>query len=150
MKYKIQMLEQFDSPAAIEDAFDYIVDFSKIHEWDHTVLSSKKTSPGELSLGTKFDLVLSMGKRSVPLAYEITEFDYPNKAVLSGTSANFTAIDTVTLRKTGEGCHVVWQADIEFSGITALLVRFMQKKIKADGAQTIRDLATTLEKRSNA
>jgi hypothetical protein len=145
MKYTIEMREEFDCPQSIEDAFNYIVDFTNIHEWDHTVLSSKKVSDeAVIGLGSKFDLVLSMGKRRVPLAYEITDYKSPNKAVLTGISANFTAVDTVTLNHTASGCHVSWNADIEFTGLSALIVRFMSKKIKTSGAQTIRDLESKL------
>ncbi|NND82079.1 MAG: SDR family NAD(P)-dependent oxidoreductase [Gammaproteobacteria bacterium] len=144
MTYKLEMLEQFDAPRSLDDAFDYIVDFSRIDEWDHTIVSAKKVSDGAIGLGTRFDVVFSMGPRKTPIAYEITEFDYPNRAVLTGTSDNFTAVDTVTLSKTAQGCHVNWHAELEFKGTAAKLVPLLEKKIKAGGAKTIRDLAVAL------
>jgi len=144
MSYKLEIQASFDCQMAIEDAFDYIVDFSNIHEWDHSVLSSRKISDGDLGLGAKFDLVLLMGSREVPLAYEITEFDTPNRAVLTGTNAKFSAVDTVELTRVKDGCRVEWRANLEFTGITALIVRFKAKKIKAGGIQTIRDLEKKL------
>ena len=144
MTYKLEMLEEFDSKRSLEDAFSYIVDFSRIDEWDHTIVSAKKVSDGAVGLGSKFDLVFSMGPRKTPISYEITEFDFPNRAVLTGTSDNFTAVDTVTLKKTAKGCHVDWQAELEFTGVSAKIVPLLEKKIKSGGAKTIRDLGIAL------
>ena len=144
MTYKLEMLEEFDSRRRMEDAFDYIVDFSRIDEWDHTIISAKKVTDGNIGLGSRFDLVFAMGPRKTPISYEITEFDFPNKAVLTGTSENFIAVDTVNLQKTPDGCHVNWRAELEFSGTSAKIVPLLEKKIKADGAKTIRDLGRAL------
>ena len=144
MTYKLTMLEEFDTRRNIEDAFDYIVDFSRIDEWDHTIISAEKVSDGSIGLGSKFDLVFAMGLRKSEISYEITEFEFPNKATLTGTSENFVAVDTVTLNQTPEGCHVDWRAELDFTGTSAKIVPLLEKKIKAGGAKTIRDLARAL------
>lgn len=145
MSYKLEMLEEFDSPRSKEDAFDYIVDFSRIDEWDHTIISAEKTSDGAIGLGSQFKVVYSMGARKTPIYYEITEYDYPNKAVLTGTSASFVAVDTVTISEIESGCHVDWQANLEFTGAAAKIVPLIEKKVKAGGAKTIRDLKLALD-----
>lgn len=145
MSYQLEMQEQFDCHRNPEDVFNYIVDFSRISEWDHTIVESKKTSKGAIGLDTKFDLVFSMGLRKLPIAYEITEFSPPNKAVLTGTSDNFIAVDTVIIEETGQGCHVTWQADLSFTGVSAKIVPLIENKVKRNGAKTIKDLATALE-----
>ena len=144
MTYKLEMLEEFDTVRSIEDAFDYIVDFSRIDEWDHTILSAKKVSDGAISLGSRFELVFSMGLHKVPISYEITEFEFPYRAVLTGTSKSFVAVDTVSLKKTTNGCHLDWRAELEFSGTSAKLLPLLENKIKAGGAQTIRGLERAL------
>ncbi|NNC99641.1 MAG: SDR family NAD(P)-dependent oxidoreductase, partial [Gammaproteobacteria bacterium] len=145
MTYKLEMLEEFDTRRSMEEAFDYIVDFSRIDEWDHTILSAEKVSDGAIGLGSRFDLVFSMGPRKIPISYEITEFEYPQRAVLTGTSANFVAVDTVSLRNTSDGSHLDWRAELEFTGLSAKIIPLLEKKIKVGGAQTIRDLKTALE-----
>jgi len=145
MSYSLEMQEQFACHRVISDVFDYIVDFSRITQWDHTISSSKKVSDGPIGLGTKFDLVFSMGPRKVPITYEITVFDHPHKAVLTGVSDNFTAVDTVTLTDTKDGCHVDWLAQLEFTGLAEKTVPLMENKIIAGGRQTIRDLEQALQ-----
>lgn len=145
MSYSLTMHEQFSTARTVEDAFDYIVDFSKISEWDHTIIDSKKVSDGQIGLGSRFDLIYKMGLRRLPISYEITEFDHASKAVLVGESDNFTATDTVIITPTDQGCHVNWHAEIHFRGLSAKIIPFIEKKVKAAGAQTIRDLNTALD-----
>lgn len=145
MSYQITMQEQFDCRRNATDVFDYIVDFSRIEEWDHSIISSKKVTPGKIGLGSRFDLQFSMGLRKLPISYEITEFSSAYKAVLTGTSDNFVVVDRVTIKETEQGCHVSWQADINFSGTSAKIVPLIENKIRKNGAQTIKDLAEALD-----
>jgi NAD(P)-dependent dehydrogenase (short-subunit alcohol dehydrogenase family) len=145
MTYILTMHEQFTTTRAPEEAFDYIVDFSKIHEWDHTIVESKKVTDGLIGLGSGFDLLYKMGLRKLPISYQITEFTPSTHAVLVGESDNFTAIDTVSISATEGGCHVDWHAEITFRGLSAKIIPLIQKKVKSAGMQTIRDLKTALD-----
>lgn len=144
MKYTIEMHEVFSTHASAQQAFDYIVDFSHIDQWDHTIISSEKIGDSPVTLGTCFELMFSMGKRRSPISYEITEFSSPSRAILTGSSNRFTAVDTVTINDNNDGCSVTWHAEITFTGLSALVVPFIAKKIKATGAKTIRDLNDVL------
>lgn len=144
MPYSLTMQEKFDSERTIGNVFDYIVDFSRIDQWDHTITSAVKVTDGPIGLGTKFDLVFSMGLRKIPISYEITEFDYPNKAILTGISDNFTAVDTVNIVQAANGCHVNWHAQLEFTGFAEKIVPMIKAKIVAGGKKTIRDLEIAL------
>jgi len=145
MSYLLEMHEQFDCSRSPKSAFNYIVDFSRIDEWDHTVVSAKKSTDGEIAEGSEFDLVLSSGLRKIPIHYTVTEFNSPTHAVLTGKAQHFTAIDTVTIKDTPNGCHVDWHARIEFSGFAAKVIPMLEKKVVAVGRKTIRDLKTALD-----
>ena len=145
MSYTLEMNEQFNCSRNAEDAFDYIVDFSRIDEWDHTIVSAKKSRDGAIGLGTSFDLVYAMGLRKVPIQYVITEFEPNQRAVLIGSSQNFKATDTVTITESENGCHVDWHASIEFFGTAAKIVPLIKNKIVKAGRQTIKDLSVALE-----
>jgi NAD(P)-dependent dehydrogenase (short-subunit alcohol dehydrogenase family) len=139
------MHEQFDSPRSSEDVFRYIADFSRIHEWDHTIVSAKKVSTGPIQLGTKFELVYKQGFRKVPIQYTITEFTPQHKLKMTGIAASFTAVDTVTIDQDSDGCHVDWHTSIVFRGVAAKLIPLFENRIKRAGAQTIQDLANALK-----
>jgi len=145
MRYKLEMHEVFSTQLTVQQAFDYIVDFSHIDQWDHTIVSSAKVGDAPIALGTRFDLIYAMGKRKSPISYQITEFSSPSKAVLTGTSKSFTAVDTVTIREQESGCHVDWHAAITFKGLSAFIVPLIANKIKTSGTQTIRDLNKVLD-----
>lgn len=145
MSYTLEMHEEFDCPRTAEDAFDYITDFSRIDEWDHTIISSKKTSSGGLGLGTQFALVYSMGLRKVPIDYEITVYEPNTCAVLVGRSQNFMATDTVTITESDNGCHVSWHAKLDFFGAASKVVPLIKGKVTKAGKQTIKHLASALQ-----
>jgi len=139
------MREQFDTRRKAEDVFDYITDFSRISEWDHTIIGASKVSNGAIGLASKFDLVFKMGPRKSEIMYEITEFEHPRRAVLTGTSKNFIAVDTVSIAETDSGCSVDWHAQIEFNGASGSIVKLLESRIKAGGAKTIADLKVALD-----
>jgi hypothetical protein len=149
MSYTLEMHEVFSTTQTAQKAFDYIVDFSHIVEWDQSIVKSEKVGNSEIALGSRFDVIFSMGKRKSPIAYEITEFALPSNAELTGISKNFTAIDRVIIEELAQGCRVNWHAKIVFTGLSAFIVPFLASKIKAGGAQTIRDLHRILDSQAS-
>ena len=145
MTHTITMHEQFTVARSVEDTFDYTVDFSRIHQWDHSVVSSEKTSDGCIGLGSRFNVLLKVGLRKVPMAYEVREFEPHSKAVLVGEADNFTAIDTITISPDGQDCHVDWHAEIIFRGLSAKIAPLVETRVKAAGAKTIRGLKEALD-----
>lgn len=140
----LEMSERFFCARDPEHVFDYITDFSRIDEWDQTVTRAEKTSEGLIALGSRFNVLYSMGLRKVPIDYQITEFEPHSHAVLRGRSATFTATDTVKVEQAEGGCYVNWHAHIEFSGIAAKILPLIKGRVTKAGTQTIRGLATAL------
>ena len=145
MTHALEMHEQFDSSRSSEDVFCYVANFSRIDEWDHTIISAQKTSDGPIAEGSKFDLMYKSGFSSVPIQYSVTEYIPHKKLVMTGEAASFTAVDTVNITDTPTGCHVDWHAALEFRGNAAKVVRLIEGRVKKAGAQTIKDLAVALE-----
>jgi NAD(P)-dependent dehydrogenase (short-subunit alcohol dehydrogenase family) len=144
--YTLKMQEIFQVDRTIEDCFRYIVDFSTIAEWDHTVIHSEKISKGAVQKGTQFDIVLKMGVKKTPMKYEITEYDFPKQAVLVGEASSFKAIDTVTLKKINTTTtQVTWAAEITFFGFSAKLIPKFEASIRKSGTKTIEGLKLALE-----
>ena len=145
MSYTIELNETFISTRDIHSIFDYIADFSTIEQWDHSVISSTKTSAGQIRQGSCFDILLKFGLSNTLMKYSISEYDAPHRVVLTGQGNGYVAIDTVTLTQTQEGVSVNWQADIIFSGALAKLAPAMQARIVASAKKTINGLAQALE-----
>ncbi|MGB7861540.1 MAG: SRPBCC family protein, partial [Acidimicrobiia bacterium] len=78
---------------AQEEVFQYTADFSNIQEWDPGVVSSKKTTAGPVGLGAKFELEVKFGSGTIPMVYEITEFEPNTRVVLVGSGEKLDAVD---------------------------------------------------------
>lgn len=143
---KLSMEKSFTVERKVEDCFEYIVDFSTIWEWDHTVVDSRKLTDGKIGLGSQFEVLLKFGIQTVPIIYEIVEYDYPNYAVLKGEAGNFTAIDKVYVRNKANGkAEVIWKAEIEFRGFAAKILPFTENTIRKGGDKTIDGLEEALK-----
>ena len=90
MAYSLEMTEEFVSSRLREDIFNYIVDFSHIDEWDHTIVEAEKITEGTIGLDSQFRVVYSMGLRKVPIDYRITEYHPSEKAVLAVSYTHLT------------------------------------------------------------
>ncbi len=145
MSHTIEMHEEFRCSRSPIDVFTYITDFSRIDEWDQTISSAQKRSPGAITLGTQFSLIYTLGPKRIPIEYEITRFEPNHSAVLVGKAKNFTATDTIQITPMEQGCHVSWQAVVQFTGASSSFVPLVKKKIITSGRQTIRNLANALE-----
>lgn len=145
MSYSIQLNETFTSTRKIHSIFDYIADFSTIEQWDHTVVSSQKTSGGVIELGSNFDIFLKFGLSTTLMKYSITEYESPTRVVLTGQGNGYTAVDTVTLSQSKDFVSVRWQAEIIFEGALAKLAPTMQSRIVSSAKKTIYGLAQALE-----
>ncbi len=145
-KYILEMQETFEVERSAEDCFRYITDFSIIKEWDHTVIDSKKTNDGKIGLGTTFDVTLKTGLSKSLMKYEITDYEFPKRAILVGKASSFTAVDTVTIEPINNNVtKVTWAAEITFTGISAKIIPTFENSIKKNGIKTIEGLKEALE-----
>jgi len=106
-----------DSPRAPEECFAQLSDFSTAEQWDPGVVSARRTDHGELKVGSRFDLVAGFLGREVPLTYEITELEPPQRVVLRGENATVVSLDTITVEPgPGGGSRVTYDADLVLKG----------------------------------
>jgi hypothetical protein len=77
-------VDAIDLPIPIEEAFDYLADFSRTAEWDPGVEEARRLTRGKVRLGSRFRVTVSFLGRRIPLEYRITEFERPSHLVLSG------------------------------------------------------------------
>lgn len=144
--YKIEMQEIFEVDRTAAACLNYIADFSLIEEWDHTVIRSCKTSNGTLGVRSTFEIILKFGVRKIPMQYKITEFDFPNRAVLVGEADNFIAVDEVLVKSISPNrSKVTWNAEITFKGGISKVLPYFESQIKKNGKKTIDGLKLALE-----
>ncbi len=112
-----RFVDAIDLPIPIEQAFDYLADFSRTAEWDPSVAEASRLTPGQIGIGSRFAVCVSLLGRRFPLEYSITGFDRPSRLVLKGGDDSLRSIDEITFVSRPGGTRVTYEARLELSGI---------------------------------
>ena len=147
----IRIHERREIPLRREQAFAYVADFANVAEWDPGVLSSARQGDQPPVLGTRYDVVVTFGRSTLDLVYEITEWDTPSRAVLVTSSRRFGAVDTITFVERDENrTSVDYVADFTLKGVMRLLTPFVRPMFKRLVQDALDGLVRTLAERPPA
>jgi carbon monoxide dehydrogenase subunit G len=113
-------VDAIDLPVPIEQAFDYLADFSRTAEWDPGVVHARRLSRGEPAIGSRFEVAVSFLGRRIALEYEITELERPTRLVLSGGDASLHAVDEITFAPRPDGTRVTYESRVDLVGLRQL------------------------------
>lgn len=94
--------------------FDYLADMTNIVAWDPSVASSRRLTHGPLAVGSRFHLIVAFGPRQVPMDYEVAEMASPDRLVLIGRGAGFTATDDITLTTAQDITRIDYRVTLTF------------------------------------
>lgn len=104
-------------PLPLDEAFAYLSRFSSAADWDPGVTSARMVTPDPVRLGSVFALDAVFMGNTVPLRYEITEFDPPNRVVLAAENGSVRSTDEITFSTDSSGGTVVhYNADLALKG----------------------------------
>lgn len=132
------------SPMNVEQAFDYLSDFSNAAEWDANTLSSDLLGDDPSMVGARYRVVTEFGGRTMTLTYETIELDRPNRVVFRTATSLASIQDTITFTPDGEGSRVEYVARIEMKGIAKLLDPVMTLIFKPVGDRAVEGLREAL------
>jgi carbon monoxide dehydrogenase subunit G len=107
------------------EVFEYLARFETTAEWDPGIVTATRTSDGPIGVGSTFDLVSDFRGRQIPVTYEITEFEPPDRFVIVGRNKRFVGIDEIRVSPEGTGARVDYTADFRMQGIAKLFEPFM-------------------------
>jgi uncharacterized protein YndB with AHSA1/START domain len=111
-----RFIDAIDLPVPIEEAFDYLADFSRTREWDPGVVAARRLTRGEIRQGSRFRVEVSFLGRRLPLEYRITDFERPHRLVLEGGDASIRSVDEITFAPRAGGTRVTYEAALELRG----------------------------------
>jgi uncharacterized protein YndB with AHSA1/START domain len=137
-------VDAIDLPIPIEEAFDYLADFSRTAEWDPGVCDARRLTRGEIRLGSRFEVTVSFLGRRVPLEYRITEFERPSRLVLTGGDSSLRSIDEITFVSRRGGTRVTYEACLELVGIRRLADPALDLLFQRAGRLAVRGLRERL------
>lgn len=113
--------EPLTLPIPREVAFDNVADFTTTAHWDPGITAARRLDDGPIGLGSRFEVQLDLGRFRVPLVYEITTYDRPERVVLETTGLLYHGEDDVTFASIGEDTLVTWNALFRLRGPGRLL-----------------------------
>ena len=137
-------------PVPPDEAFAYLSRFSSAAEWDPGVSSARMVTPDPVGLGSVFALDAVIMGNTVPLRYEIIEFDVPNRVVLAAENASVRSTDAITFSADSSGGTVVqYNADLALKGLARLAAPIFAVAFRRIGDRASDGLLATLTARAS-
>ena len=112
-----RLQQVIEVPRSCADAFRYTANFGLIEQWDPGVTESEKLTPGALSVGSRFRVVVKAGLGVSEMHYTITRFEPPHRVVLEGAGDGIHAVDDIRFTEAGDGTRIDYTADITLGGL---------------------------------
>jgi len=141
-------IDAIDLPVPIEEAFDYLADFSRTAEWDPGVAEARRLTRGAVRRGTWFRLTLPVLGRRIRLEYQITEFEPPSRLVLTGGDEGLRCVDEITFAPLPGGTRVTYEARVEPTGLLRIADPLLNLWLRRTGRAAIRGLREHLTDRT--
>jgi carbon monoxide dehydrogenase subunit G len=130
---------------SIEEVFAFVGDFANTQVWDPGVASAQNVTVGPIGVGTKYDLQVVFGKRTLPMTYEVIEWDPPNRVVLRGEGTTVIAIDDIRFESTASGTRIFYTADLRLKGVLRFAEPLLRSRFDQTGRQAIAGMRRALE-----
>jgi dehydrogenase/reductase SDR family protein 12 len=137
--------ETADVSRPVDEAFAYVSDFTTTTEWDATALRATKLTPGEIRVGTEFEVVCALPIGSINLKYRIEELQANKLIVLKGRCRFFDIQDRISFNPSARGTKIDYRAEFFFKPIFSSLGSLFRKGLEKMGRESVAGLAQALE-----
>lgn len=104
----------------VEEVFDFVADERNEPAYNPQMRSVGKATPGAIGVGTRWQVVMSSGKRATPFEVEVTEYTRPSR--LGSTTRMATAVisGALTFVPAADGTLLSWSWDLRPKGMLKL------------------------------
>lgn len=143
-----RFVDAIDLPIPIEEAFDYLADFSRTAEWDPSVSQARRLTPGRIGLGSRFEVTVSFLGRSVALEYGISEFERPRRLVMTGGDESLHSVDEITFAARPGGTRITYEARVDLLGLRRIVDPILHVLFQRVGSVAARGLRERLAEKS--
>ena len=138
------------TPADPESAFAYLSRFDSAAEWDPGVASATMSTTEPVRLGSRFRLLARFAGRTIPLEYEIVDFDPNRRVILRAENSFIRSTDTITFEAEGSGTRVVYDALLEPKRARWLADPLLQRSFRRIGDRAAAGLTRALTAATSA
>ena len=116
-----------------DTVFDHVGDFENIDRWDPGVVTATKATPGEVGVGTVYDLTVDYNGRELEMSYRITAYDPGRRVVLEGSGPWIKAVDVIEFADHADGTLVSYTADLGLTGVGRLIEPLLRNRFEEVG-----------------
>jgi uncharacterized protein YndB with AHSA1/START domain len=118
------IVESIEIARSPEDVFAYVDDFSRHHEWQESIVSTKVETEGPTRVGTRVTDTRRVPGGPRPVTFEVTEHEPPRKASFRGVNGPVRPVGTITVEPSGGGSRITFQMQLVGHGIGKLMAPF--------------------------
>lgn len=136
--------EPLQVPIRPEQAFDHVADFTTSASWDPGITEARRLDDGPIGVGSRFEVQLKLGLVSVPLVYEITRYERPNRVVLHTKGRLHEGEDDVRFAPSEAGTEVTWNAMFRVRGPGKLIDPALGVGFRRTAAKAVEGLERSL------
>ena len=141
----MRLKEQRTVTRDLKDVFAYAADFSNIEDWDPGVKKSTKVGDAPVEVGTRFEIDVRFGSKTLPMTYKVTVYEPPHRVVLVGHGETLDAVDEIRFSSQDGRTVIDYTADLEFRNSLRYLVPVMGSKLRKVGDQALDGLVVALD-----
>lgn len=85
--------------------------------------------------------------RTLPMTYEVTAWDPPNRVALRGEGSTVTAVDDIRFEATATGTRIGYSADLRLKGLLKVAEPFLKGRFEKTGREAMAGMRRALEAR---
>ena len=137
--------EELEVARPIDEVWTFVSDFANSATWDPGVAEARKITEGPVRVGTRYELTVIFNGKRLPMTYEVTVYDPPDRVELRGTGEKVLAVDDIRFSSTQAGTAVHYTADLRLRGLLRLAEPLTRSRFDAIGKAAIDGMRRTLE-----
>lgn len=134
----------FTTPTPPDVVYAFLSDFANAEQWDPGTVECSRVD-GDGGVGTTYRNVSSFLGRQTELVYVATELEPPTLVHFVGTNDQFTGHDKISMRASGAGTEVTYDAQFEFKGAAKVAIPLVAVYLPLLAKKTIAQLSRTLD-----
>lgn len=139
--------ETMEVDRPLDDVFAFVGDFANTKDWDPGVADASKITDGPIDVGTTYRVDVLFNGRKLPMTYEVTAWDPPNRVVLRGEGSTVTAVDDIRFEATDTGTRIHYSADLRLKSVLRLVEPLLKGRFDETGRKAMAGMKRALESR---
>jgi carbon monoxide dehydrogenase subunit G len=136
--------EELEVDRPLEEVFAFIGDFVNSARWDPGVAEARNVTEGPVRVGTRYELVVVFNDRRLPMTYEVTEYQPPDRVALRGSGSTVNAVDDIRFEPTTGGTRIRYTADLRLRGVLRVLEPLFRGRFEETGRRAMAGMKAAL------